>query len=57
MKCFNKVILGKLIFSVKVLMKCSHKDVECFLCLLIIIKNQSEINMTKKNKFLSKLGI
>ena len=30
MKCFNKVILSKLIFSFKVLMYCSHENVACF---------------------------
>ena len=38
MKCFNKVIFSKQIFSVKVLMKCSRENVACFLCLLIILK-------------------
>ena len=38
MKCFNKVIFSKLIFSFKVLMYCSRKSVACFLCLLIIFK-------------------
>ena len=38
MKCFNKVIFSKLIFSVKVLMKCSREYVACFLRLLIILK-------------------
>ena len=38
MKCFNKVISSKLIFSVKVLMQCSLENVACFLCLLIILK-------------------
>ena len=38
MKCFNKVIFSKLIFSFKVLMCCSCENVTCFLCLLIILK-------------------
>ena len=38
MKCFNKVIFSKLIFSFKVLMYCSCENVACFLCLLIILK-------------------
>ena len=38
MKCFNKVIFSKLIFSFKVLMYCSRENVACFLCLLIISK-------------------
>ena len=38
MKCFNKVIFSKLIFSFKVLMYCSRENVACFLCLLIILK-------------------
>ena len=38
MKCFNKVIFSKLIFSFKVLMYCSRENVACFLCLLIIFK-------------------
>ena len=37
MKCFNKVIFSKLIFSFKVLIYCSCKNVVCFLCLLIIL--------------------
>ena len=35
MKCFNKVIFCKLIFSVKILMYCSLENVACFLRLLI----------------------
>ena len=38
MKCFNKVIFSKLIYSFKVLMYCSCENVACFLCLLIILK-------------------
>ena len=38
MKCFNKVIFCKLIFSVKVLTYCSLENVACFLRLLIIFK-------------------
>ena len=38
MKCFNKVIFNKLIFSFKVLIYCSCENVVCFLCLLIILK-------------------
>ena len=38
MKCFNKVIFSKLIFSFKVLMYCGRENVACFLCLLIISK-------------------
>ena len=38
MKCFNKGIFSKLIFSFKVLMYCSRKNVACFLCLLVILK-------------------
>ena len=37
MKCFNKVIFRKLIFSFKVRMYCSRENVACFLCLLIIL--------------------
>ena len=38
MKCCNKVICSKLIFSFKVLIYCSCENVACFLCLLIILK-------------------
>ena len=38
MKCFNKVLFSKLIFSFKVLLYCSRENVACFLCLLIILK-------------------
>ena len=38
MKCFNKVIFSKLIFSFKVLTYCSCEKVACFLCMLIILK-------------------
>ena len=38
MKCFNKVIFSKLIFSFKMLMYCSCENVACFLYLLIILK-------------------
>ena len=38
MKCFNKVIFSKQIFSFKVLMYCGRENVACFLCLLIILK-------------------
>ena len=38
MKCFNKVIFSKLIFSFKVLMYCGRENNACFLCLLIILK-------------------
>ena len=38
MKCFNKVIFSKLIFSFKVLIYCSSENVACLLCLLIILK-------------------
>ena len=38
MKCFNKVIFSKLIFSFKVLMYCSHENAACFLCLLVMLK-------------------
>ena len=38
MKCFNKVIFSKLIFSFKVLIYCSCENVPCFLCLLIILQ-------------------
>ena len=38
MKCFNKVIFSKLIFSFNVLMYCSCDNFACFLCLLIILK-------------------
>ena len=37
MKCFNKFIFSKLIFSFKVLMYCSCETIACFLCLLIIL--------------------
>ena len=36
MKCLNKIIFRKLIFSLKVLMYCSRENTACFLCLLII---------------------
>ena len=41
MKCFNKVIFSKLIFSFKVLMYCSRENVACFFMSADYIKMHS----------------
>ena len=41
MKCFNKVIVSNLIFSVKVVMYCSRENVACFFMSADYIKMHS----------------
>ena len=55
MKCFNKVIFSKLIFSFKVLISCSCENVACFSYLLIILKWTLDLfyDGSKHNEFRS----